>query len=268
MTQAWFTSAKPPPEPHLPPGWRAMKFDSLDGTNAALRRIVEIEGDVEEGLLVWARAQTAGRGRLGRVWESPEGNVYASILVKAPEDRARAPQLGFVASVAVFEAILELPRHNAPPPPAAHKWPNDVLVDGAKVCGILPELVTNADGTEWVIVGIGLNLRSTSVQDAMYPVGALTDHKVDTTPEHALTVISRAFSNWLSRWRTEGFAPLRTAWLERGPAIGTQVSVGMPNGTENGAFAGLSEDGALLLDTATGRKTILVGDVLLPEGES
>ncbi len=266
MTQAWYTSAHAQPEPHMPSGWRAMAFDSLDSTNAALRRIVELEGDVAEGLLVWAKTQTAGRGRMGRAWESPEGNVYASILVQAPGDQATAPQVGFVTAVAVAEAILDLPRHNAPPPPLSHKWPNDVLADGGKVCGILPEMVTGLDGKVWIIVGIGINLKPVDVENATYPIGSLASYNIDTTPGHVLTVVCRTFCARLAEWRQQGFAPSQKAWLEKAPPIGFEMSVGLPSGAVRGNFAGLDKDGALLLDSPQGRKRILAGDVLFSGG--
>tara|TARA_R110000868_G_scaffold83726_3_gene236462 strand:- start:70 stop:807 length:738 start_codon:yes stop_codon:yes gene_type:complete len=245
-----------------------MGFDSLDSTNAALRRIVETEGDVAEGLMIWAKTQTAGRGRLGRIWKSPEGNVYASILVQAPEDQATAPQVGFVAAVAVVDTILELPRHNAPPPPLSHKWPNDVLAGGGKVCGILPEMTSSLEGAAWIVVGIGINLRSVEVQDAAYPIGSLASHNIDTTPEHVLTVLCRAFSARLIDWRQNGFASVRESWLEKAPSVGFEMSVGLPSGPVRGNFAGLDTDGALLLDSPLGRKRILAGDVLFSGGDT
>jgi len=268
VTQAYFTSAQPQSEPHMPPGWRVMKFDSLDGTNAALRRIVEIEGDAVEGLTLMAKTQTAGRGRMQRTWESPEGNVYASVLVKAPSAEASSPQIGFVAAIAIADAVLEMPRHNAPPPDVTYKWPNDLLVGGGKVCGILPELVSGVDGDRWIVVGFGVNLIEVKVEDAAYPVGALSAQNIDTTPEHAMTLICRALSDRLTEWRDKGFQHIRQVWLERAPTLGSQVSVGTPSGTESGTFAGIDEDGALLLDGPQGRRRILAGDVLFAGGAS
>ena len=229
--------------------------------------IVEIEGDAAEGLMLWTKVQTAGRGRMGRAWESPDGNVYASILIQAPEDRATAPQISFVTAVAVADAILDLPRHNAPPLPLSYKWPNDVLADGAKVCGILPEMTTDLDGGTWVIVGIGINLKPVDVEEASYPVGSLALHHIDTTLEHTLTVVCRTFAGRLAEWRRGGFAPVRETWLEKAPAIGSPVSVRLPSGPVHGNFAGLDADGALLLDSPQGRQRILAGDVLLAGGE-
>ncbi len=252
----------------MPAGWRLKTYESLDSTNAALRRIVEIEGDVREGLTVLAKTQTTGRGRMGRAWESPSGNVYVSILIEAPKDQSIAPQIGFVTAVAVVKAILDLPRHNAPPPPLSHKWPNDVLADGKKVCGILPEMVSDMDGKSWIIVGLGINLRPVIVEGAMYPVGALEAHNIDTTPEHVLTVFCRNFVSFLEMWRTSGFAPIREEWMTKAPELGSPVSVGTPHGSVQGTFSGLDEHGALLLDSSEGPKQILAGDVLLGIGDT
>ena len=266
MTQAWFTASHAPPEPHLPPGWRVMHFDSLDGTNAALKRIVEQEGDVQEGLLVWADTQTAGRGRAGRAWVSPPGNVYVSIIVAAPANIARAPDVGFIGAVAVCETILELPRHNAGAPKVSCKWPNDVLIEGEKVCGILPEMVSDDSKRQWIVLGIGINLQAVELDPAAYPPTALTVHQIDTTVPHVLTVLTRALHKWLARWRDDGFDVIRTAWMEYGPEVGANIAVGLPEGAVSGAFLGLDDDGALLLDTRKGQRRILAGDVLFGDG--
>jgi BirA family biotin operon repressor/biotin-[acetyl-CoA-carboxylase] ligase len=262
----WFTASHVPPEPHLPTGWRLMAFDELDSTNAALKRIVEQGGEVDEGLVVWAHSQTGGRGRSGRIWVSPPGNVYASILVRAPETPRHAPEIGFVTALAVRDTILDLPRHNAAPPVVACKWPNDVLVDGKKVSGILTEMATDPDGRTWIIAGVGINLIPVEVSDVLYPIGALSDYRIDTTPAHVLTVLGRMVTARLGVWRSEGFGPIRDAWLECGPTPGTPLTVRLPEGTATGAFSGLDENGALLLDTEHGRRRLLVGDVMF-QGE-
>ena len=245
-----------------------MGFDSLDSTNAALKRIVEQEGDVHEGLMVWAATQTAGRGRAGRVWSSPRGNVYVSILVAAPENTAQAPELGFVAAVAVRETILELPRHNAGEPKVSCKWPNDVLIEGEKVCGILPEIVSDDSKRSWIVLGIGINLEAVQLDPGAYPPTALSVHGIDTTPAHVLTVLTRSLYKWLAHWREQGFVAIRTHWLTCGPGVGSNVAVGLPEGAVSGSFVGLDEDGALLLETRKGKRRILTGDVLFGDGQN
>ncbi len=239
-----------------------MEFDELDSTNAALKRIAEQGGEVGEGLLVWARRQTGGRGRSGRTWESPTGNVYASFLIKAPEATKNAPEIGFVAALAVRDAILELPRHNTAPPVLTFKWPNDLFVDGKKVSGILTELATDPDRRSWIVLGIGINLIPVEVPNQIYPVGSLADSHVDTKPAHVLTVLGRELAKWLEIWRTGGFFVVREAWRASGPQSGAPLSVRLPEGPVDGTFAGLDDDGALLLDTSSGRRRLMVGDVM------
>ena len=249
----------------MPLGWREMAFDELDSTNAALKRVVEQGGEVGEGLLLWAKTQTGGRGRSGRAWQSPPGNVYASFLVKAPKELRNAPELGFVAALAVRDAILDFPRHNAPPPMVAFKWPNDILIDDKKVCGMLTEIATDPDGRPWIVLGIGINLVPVEVPEAAYPVGSLADSRVDTRPAHALTILSRTLAQWLETWRTDGFGAVRIAWEAYGPQPGTSLRVRLPEGPVSGTFVGLAEDGALLLDTPDGRRKLMVGDVMFGE---
>ena len=244
-----------------------MHFESLDSTNSALKRIVE-QDDVHEGLMIWASAQTAGRGRTGRTWTSPRGNVYVSILIAAPEIPAQAPEIGFVAAIAVRETILELPRHNAGEPKVSCKWPNDVLIEGEKVSGILPELTADDTGHQWVVLGIGINLNAVQLDPAAYPPTALSLHHIDTTPAHVLTVLTRSLHKWLAKWRAEGFAMIRKEWLDCGPQVGSNVAVGLAEGAVSGAFIGLDDDGALLLDTRKGKRRIVAGDVLFGSGVS
>ncbi len=244
-----------------------MPFDSLDSTNAALKRIVEEKSDVHEGLMVWAATQTAGRGRAGRVWVSPRGNVYVSILVAAPENMVQAPEVGFVATVAVHETILELPRHNAGAPEVSCKWPNDVLIGGEKVCGILPEIAIDDAKRAWIVLGIGINLLAVELDQAAYPPTALSLHGIDTTPAHVLTVLTRSLHKGLLRWRDQGFAAIREQWMDLGPELGSTVAVGLTEGALSGTYLGLDDDGALLLETQAGRRRIVAGDVLFGDGE-
>lgn len=263
MNDVYISAAHAPPEPYLPTGWKLMAFETLDSTNSALLRLVESGAELSEGVLMWAHAQTGGRGRPGRTWEGPPGNVYASYLITAAARAQDAPQLGFVAARAVADTILDLPRHNAAPPQVTCKWPNDVLVEGAKASGILPELTRGADGREWIVLGIGINLRAVDVANPTYPVTALADHHIDTTAAHALTVLSRFLAAGLATWREKGFAATRSAWLEMGPAEGSPITVNPGTGVITGTFGGLDADGALLIDTPGGRQRILAGDVLL-----
>ena len=231
--------------------WRHIAHTSLDSTNAALKRMIAAGDALQEGLVVTAEQQTAGRGRQGRSWASPTGNLYASFLIKAPADVTTAPEIGFVAAVSVIDAFA------APGVRLRCKWPNDILAHGAKVCGILPELI---DG--WIVLGIGVNLRPIGIVGD-YPITSLAEQGIVHTPDAALAAVGTTLSRRLTQWRAEGFAPIAAAWSAVGPSADESLSVRLPGATVvAGKFAGLDAGGALLLDTIQGMRRILAGDVL------
>ena len=235
----------------LPDTWRRIAHTSIDSTNAALKRMIGVGEDLHEGIVVTAAQQSAGRGRQGRSWASPAGNLYASFLLKAPADIASAPEVGFVAAVSVVDAFA------APGVRLRCKWPNDILAHGAKVCGILPELV---DG--WIVLGIGVNLRPIGIVGD-YPITSLAEQGIVHTPDAALSAVSTTLARRIAQWRAEGFAPIAAAWSAVGPSADESLSVRLPGATVvAGKFAGLDAGGALLLDTIQGVRRILAGDVL------
>ena len=141
--------------PDLPASYQLVRLDSVDSTNEEARRLAASEAAVD-GTLVWALSQTAGKGRRGRAWESPGGNLYCSILLRPDCAAAKAAQLSFVAAVAVVEAVTDIA---GPALEVRCKWPNDVLVGGRKISGILLESEAGAgDEVEWVVVGVGVNV--------------------------------------------------------------------------------------------------------------
>lgn len=238
--------------------WALRTFDVLDSTNEEARR--QAEGGAPEGLAVLARSQTAGRGRRGRSWESPEGNLFLSLLLRPSVTAAEAAKLSFLAAVALSESI-EL----AAPALAGRiscKWPNDVLVDGAKISGVLLESRTRPDGTlDWVIAGIGANLAHRPL-NTLYTSTALADHDAAVEPVQFAEWLLARFGYWYERWKAEGFAPLRDAWLKRAQGLGQAIVVRLPEGELHGRFAALDESGALLLDLPDGRRqAITAGDV-------
>lgn len=238
-------------EQHLPDHWRLVEFAEIDSTNAEVLR--RAESGEREGLAVRANGQSSGRGRRGRAWSSPEGNLYLSILIDAPA--REAGQVGFAVALALVEAIEAETGQRLPD--LRCKWPNDLLYDGKKVAGLLLEGVPSRDQ---VVAGMGVNLKPTGVADAMYPVGSLAD--LDIPPQTLCPGVCLALARWLDTWRTFGFAPIRRAWLERANGIGESIIVRLPRDTYKGKFEGLADDGALLLDQGTGEmKTISAGDV-------
>jgi BirA family transcriptional regulator, biotin operon repressor / biotin---[acetyl-CoA-carboxylase] ligase len=225
--------------------------DELGSTSDEALRLAR-EG-APHGTVICARRQTAGRGRQGRRWISPAGNLHASFLLRPGVPAMRTAEIGFVAAVAVaatLDAML--------PGQAALKWPNDVLLGGAKVAGILTELVEEA-----VIVGIGVNVAHVP-PDMPYQVTSLAAQGCGATAEEVLASLMQHFEQGLAAWTQGGFGPVRAAWLQRGPSLGQAMRAG--EGT--GRFAGLAEDGALLLETENGTRRVVAGEVAYTGGRS
>ncbi|MGH6953359.1 MAG: biotin--[acetyl-CoA-carboxylase] ligase [Alphaproteobacteria bacterium] len=242
----------------LPPAFRLVAFDSLDSTNREAARLAARGG--AHGTIVWAREQTAGRGRRGRHWSSPRGNLYCSLLLRPDRPARAAAQLGFAAGLALAEA---LERHLPEGVSLALKWPNDVLIDGRKAAGILLEGSAPAAGRlDWLVLGVGVNLTSFP-EDADYPATSLAAAGAGTTPPaEVLERFAAAFLGWSERWHTDGFASLRLAWLGRASGVGGPATVRLEGETVAGRFAGLDESGALVLELDDGsRRSVSVGDV-------
>lgn len=192
----------------------------------------------------WVRAdrQTAGRGRRGRAWVSPPGNLYASTLVRLRPDDPPAQQLGFVAALALHEALAAW----VEPRRMQLKWPNDLLLDGRKLSGILLE--RNGDA---VIVGFGVNLAHYPT-DVERPAISLAEALgVSPEPQLALAALAEAWMRGLALWRDSGFGAIRQHWLDRAHPLGTELVARLADGSEwRGRFDGIDEAGALRLRLA------------------
>ncbi|WP_422058352.1 biotin--[acetyl-CoA-carboxylase] ligase [Sphingomonas sp.] len=207
-----------------------------------------------EGVWLRAERQTAGKGRQGRAWESPVGNFYGSTLVRLRPTDPPAPTLALVTVVALEEAVRVFL-----PTGAAIKWPNDLLIDGAKLSGVLLERAADA-----VVVGIGVNLiHRPELTDR--PATSLAAQGVAVEAATFADILAESFARWLSRWRGEGLEPLRQRWLARAHPTGTALTARLPDGSSHdGLFDGLTGDGALILRLADGaRHVIHAGDVFL-----
>lgn len=242
----------------LPAGWRLEACESVPSTSAALR--VRAEAGEAAGLAILARQQTAGRGRGGRAWVSPPGNLHLSLLLRPQGPLAEVAQWSLLAGVALAEAALE----TEPDPAAlALKWPNDLLRHGAKVAGILTEAAAAPDPPPrlgWVILGIGANL----AHAPPLPDRATATLAASGPPEAFAARLLARLGEWAGRQAREGFAPIRAAWSRHGPLPGTPLTVRLAGGMLEGRCAGLAADGGLLLDTPAGRRHILAGEVLAP----
>ncbi len=244
-------------DPRVPAGYSVAIFDEIDSTNEEARRRAAVG---ERGpLWIFARRQTAGRGRRGREWESPEGNLATTLLIAPGVSAPEAARLSFVAALAVHDLTSAYAKH-------AHvrvKWPNDVLVDGKKVAGILLESSgqEGVDVVPWLAVGIGVNLVRAPA-GATYPATFIGAHGSAPSAAEALAELAEAWETRFRVWRVSGFAAIREAWLQVAAGVGQPVEVRLPGETLHGRFETLMPDGALSLLLPTGaRRAITAGEV-------
>lgn len=223
------------------------------------------EEGAQEGTVVIANSQLAGKGRLGRRWSSPAGvNLYCSIILRPPLKPHKVPQLTFVSALAVANAI-EITTGLVP----AIKWPNDILLNGKKVAGLLNEMSASAEQTGFVVLGIGVNINMTEVQfpdDLRSPATSLllaTGNKISRTA--FVASLFKELSHEYSLYLQNGFEPVRAAWSNRCNAFGNNITVSSGDGVSlHGAFGGIDHDGALLLHKDDGQmERVLSGDVTI-----
>ena len=246
-----------------PEGVGRVLLDSIDSTNAeALRRA---PGLVEPTWIV-AGEQTAGRGRRARAWTSPRGNFYGTLVMHPAGPPETVALRSFVAALALRDAMVAL---TGLPECLALKWPNDVLLNGGKLAGILLEGSSGA-GSPVLCIGIGINLiaapDAAQVEPgAVAPVSVLGETGLRFTPARMLDALAPAFARWEARLQAEGFAPLRTEWLAHaarlGEVITARTGAGANATSRTGIFRGLAADGALLLDAGAGAIAIPAADV-------
>lgn len=256
-------------EPLLPPGYRLVRHDTIGSTNDEAKRLAR-EGAVA-GTVVWALEQTAGRGRRGRRWLSPRGNLYASLVLRPACPPDCAARLGFAAALAVGDALGNLvPGLGG----LACKWPNDVLLGGRKVAGLLLESETGfgsqvssgskvggGENLAFLVIGVGINLVSAPANSEFPATSLAAEDHAPPEPAAMLEAVVGCFESWERRWREEGFAPVRAAWLARAAARGQPIRVRLEGATLHGRFADLDQRGALVLDTPGGLRLISAGDV-------
>jgi BirA family biotin operon repressor/biotin-[acetyl-CoA-carboxylase] ligase len=236
-------------------GVRHITYDTLGSTSAEALALARAG---ERGpFWVTARSQSAGRGRRGSQWVSPPGNLYATLLLPEPSPPPAAPQLSFVAALALLDAVAEC----APAlgPCLRLKWPNDLLLGEGKLAGILIE---GENAREFVVaIGIGVNCASHPAGTA-YPATDLGAAGAVVTPEQVFAALATNMPRRLERWRRgEGFAEIRADWLKRAAGLGKPIQVRLPERELSGRFEGLDEAGRLLLAGEGGLIPISAGEV-------
>jgi len=236
----------------LPASVDLIVHDVVDSTNRLARDLVA--RGAPAWTVVQARAQSAGHGRHGRAWESPPGNLYTSTVLRPDGAMQSWPELSFVVALAVADLAVRA----APGCDVTLKWPNDVLVGGAKVSGILLETV-GGSGSGAVVAGVGINVAH-APEGTRYGATCLeaeAGHAVAL--DWALAVYLNALTRWYGVWEREGFARVRLAWSARAHGLGqvVRVSDGTEDAVVEGRFAGLGTDGRMLVAQPGGAVTAL-----------
>lgn len=239
-----------------PRGVGLLRLATVDSTNEEARRRA-IAGEAGP-LWIMAETQTGGRGRQGRAWAPAPGNLFATLLIRPDMSAADAARLSFAACLAVGDLI------EAEGGAAEMKWPNDPLLNGRKVAGVLLEGTGAGDRLDWLAIGIGVNLADypPADPDAAHPptsLRAATGRAI--APGDALTIIAASLATWTETLRRDGFAPLRDAWLSRAVKLGQVITARLPGREITGVYEDVDETGALILRAKGVRHQIHAADI-------
>lgn len=235
-------------------------LDRVDSTNAeAFRLAPSLSGPA----WIMARRQEAGRGRRGRAWADPPGNFAATLVLRPQGGAGDAARLSFVAALAVHDALRGLcgPHANL-----ALKWPNDVLLNGGKLSGILLESSGAGGQVSLLAIGIGVNLAAAPDMSevepgALRPVSVAAETGLQVDADDLLDAVAVCFDEWHRQLRAYGFGPIRNAWLARAARLGETITARTGAAEITGRFEGIDDSGALVLVTPRGRQVIAAADI-------
>lgn len=240
------------------PAFRHIERGDVVSTNAECMALAR-HGD-PGGVWVTASRQSGGRGRRGRAWVSEPGNLYASLLLINPAPWAAMTSLPLAVTLAVYEAIAQVLADDDKG--LEIKWPNDVLIEGRKTCGILIEAEPVADNRKAVVIGCGVNIAHRP-DAGLYDTICLSERGSATTPQDLFARLVVSMDKAISKWdQGRGLAEIREAWLARAGGIGRPITVNLPDRQIDGLFHGIDASGRLVLETPDGNKQMIAsGDV-------
>jgi len=240
-----------------PEGYDRLIYDELDSTNSEAARLAP---DLKRPTWIMARHQTHARGRRGRSWQNPKGNFAATLVMRPSGNAAWAALRSFLAANAVYETLAFWADRDA----LTLKWPNDVLLNEGKIAGILLESAGSAEATDWLAIGIGVNLahRPLGIRDALFPPICLADRIGETVlPEDFLTLLASNYATQEDILTRLGFDKIRKIWLGRAARLGEIITAHTGREEITGRFATVDEAGCLVLETPEGRRAIPAADV-------
>lgn len=236
-------------------------FEEVESTNSEALRLAM--AGAPEGTVVIADAQSKGRGRLDRSWESPPAmNLYLSVVLRPNIPAVSSSLIPLTVGVAVADVVSAYC-----PGRVRLKWPNDVLIEGRKICGILAEMRTKGERVSFLIAGIGVNLNMQKLHFPRELRETATSLRMETGTDidrsDFAVRLFEALGNWYRVFLNGGGADIRAAWLRRSDLVGKQVEVVFKETVQRGAVTGLDENGALLLEGESGLQRVLAGDVYI-----
>jgi BirA family biotin operon repressor/biotin-[acetyl-CoA-carboxylase] ligase len=227
-------------------------FNQIDSTNALASKLAKSH-QIDHNQIILADQQSGGKGRMGRIWDSPIGNLYFSLVLKTKKSIADNSQLSFVAAVAMGLTLAEFSKDAKK---INYKWPNDILINGKKVAGILLE--SDAD---FIILGIGVNIKSHPEQTT-YAACNLDGEGFEIADKiNLLEKFLDNFSDLYQKWLDFGFTPIRNLWLEQAFNLHEEINVNLPNQSLKGIFKNLDEQGNLVLEVNNKIQLIASGEV-------
>jgi len=231
------------------------QFPELESSNKTAFEMAQSK-KLFDSEIILADSQSAGKGRESRVWTSPVGNLYFSLILQPKISAQKISQISFVAITALRLMVEGLLANQK----VQNKWPNDLLIDGKKVAGLLLESKISGQNCEFVILGIGLNIAS-NPDSTIFPANNLKEFGIELIAQDALKKFLNEFEKIYENWLNYGFAGVRKLWLQKSYRLGEEISV-KNNGEEiSGVFADLDEEGNLILQMKEGKKTILAADI-------
>lgn len=238
-------------------GFRLRRYGRIGSTSDTCKQLAR-EGE-PEGVAILASEQTVGRGTNGRRWQSPAGNLFLSVLLRPPEKLDETKQYALLAGIALLEALEEfLPD----PATLSLKWPNDIMLGGAKVAGILVETAASEGGyAAWLVVGFGANIAIAPPIPGQQTACLADAGIIPPEPVAVARAVLARLAVWRDRKEQQGFKRIRSTWLEHAHPSGTPLVIEAPSGGRYGRFAGLDHDGALLLATGAGVERCVAGRI-------
>lgn len=242
--------------PVWPEGYDRIVLDEVGSTMA---EAVRLAPELTRPTWILAKRQTASYGRQGRVWEHPEGNLAATLLMRPGGPVAEAALRSFFTANALYEALALYADRTK----LGLKWPNDVLLSGGKVAGILLESTGTGQGIDWLAIGVGVNLAAVpqGVRDAAFPPVALADHGQSVLPEVFLNALAANFAAEETTYAKHGFDVIRDNWLKRAARLGQVITARTSREEITGTFESVDATGNLILRTPKGAKVIPAADV-------